>query len=151
MAAEPSSTHVELYKLAVEMADRISARRGIANSFFLTVNTGIVTLVASNDYRWYVPVAGLVFASTWWALLRSYRELNRAKFAVILALEASLPAQIYGDEWDHLRREPVRFARRLDSLRSWVAQYQELGRVERIVPWAFALIYVAELLRQAAT
>jgi hypothetical protein len=151
MPAEHSGTQFELYKLAVEMADRISARRGVANSFFLTVNTGIVTLVASNDFRWYVPVAGLVFAATWWALLRSYRELNRAKFAVILAMEQSLPARIYADEWDHLRSEPVRFALRLDSVRSWVAQYQERGRIERLVPWVFAVIYAAELLRQAAT
>jgi hypothetical protein len=35
------SVELELYKLAVEMADRISARRALANTFFLTVNTGL--------------------------------------------------------------------------------------------------------------
>ena len=38
---------LEQYKLYVEMADRISARRGLTNSFFLTLNTGIVALVGA--------------------------------------------------------------------------------------------------------
>jgi len=59
----------ELYKLAVEMADRVSARRGLANTFFLTVNTGL-------------------------AALQSYRKLNAAKFKVINAIEPRLPLQL---------------------------------------------------------
>jgi len=42
LPAELPAGYVELYKLAVEMADRISARRGVANSFFLTINTGLL-------------------------------------------------------------------------------------------------------------
>ncbi len=38
---------LEQYKLYVEMADRISARRGLTNSYFLTLNTGIVALVGA--------------------------------------------------------------------------------------------------------
>jgi hypothetical protein len=71
--------YLELYKLAVEMADRVSARRAVANSFFLTVNTALAALLGSGSFRWYVSVAGIVFAVTWWALLRSYKELNAAK------------------------------------------------------------------------
>src|SRR5437588_8134183 len=90
-AAELPGNYFELYRLAVEMADRISARRGLANSFFLTVNTGIVAVLAARNVRWYLAVAGIVFSVTWWALLRSYRELNSAKFDVILAMEERLP------------------------------------------------------------
>jgi hypothetical protein len=140
--------YVELYKIAVEMADRISARRGVANSFFLTVNTGIVAVLSSRDVRWYLAVAGIVFSVTWWALLRSYRELNRAKFDVILAMEERLPVRVFGDEWDRLRSEPASFGVRRGALRPWLRQYRELGRVERIVPWVFVVIYLAEILRQ---
>jgi hypothetical protein len=147
-AAELPSHYFELYKLAVEMADRISARRGIANSFFLTANTGIAAVLGSQEVRWYLAVAGMVFAAAWWALLKSYRELNGAKFEIILAMEERLPVRVYGDEWDRLRREPVRFTLRRDALRSWLAQYRELGSIERIVPWVFALIYAAEIVRQ---
>ena len=38
-AADLPDNYFELYKLAVEMADRVSARRSLANSFFLTINT----------------------------------------------------------------------------------------------------------------
>lgn len=146
-AAELPSNYFELYKLAVEMADRISARRGVANSFFLTANTGIVALLASQHVRWYLPAAGIVFSTTWWALLKSYRDLNSAKFQVILAMEEQLPVRVYGDEWDRLRKDPVRFGLRRAALQSWFAQYRELGRVERIVPWIFVLVYLAEILR----
>jgi hypothetical protein len=147
-AVELPGNYFELYKLAVEMADRISARRGIANSFFLTANTGIVALLDSQHVHWYLPAAGIVFSVTWWALLKSYRDLNSAKFEVILAMEERLPVRVYGDEWDRLRKDPARFGLRRRALRAWLAQYRELGRVERIVPWIFVLIYLAEILRQ---
>lgn len=146
--AAPSQQYVDLYKLAVEMADRISARRAVANSFFLTINTGLVALLGSASFRWYVAAAGMVFAITWWALLRSYRELNTAKFQVILAMEDRLPVRVYGDEWTALKRDPIKFALKRATLRSWAAQYRELGRIERIVPWVFVAIYGTELIRQ---
>lgn len=52
------------------------------------------------------------------------------------------------DEWDRLCREPVKFSLCRDALRSWFAQYRELGSIERIVPWVFAAIYGAEIVRQ---
>lgn len=146
-AAELPSNYFDLYKLAIEMADRISARRGVANSFFLTANTAVVALLATSDARWSLAAAGIVVAVAWWALLKSYRDLNSAKFEIILAMEERLPVRVYGDEWDRLRRDPVRFSLRRETIRSWFAQYRELGRVERIVPWIFALIYAAEIVR----
>jgi hypothetical protein len=154
VAAEPAppdlpAGYVELYKLAVEMADRISARRGLANSFFLTVNTGLAALLGGEELRWYVAAAGIVLCVTWWALLKSYRDLNSAKFDVILAMEEALPARVFRDEWTSLKRDPVKFAMRRDAVRSWAGQYRELGWIERMVPWVFAIIYVAETIRQA--
>src|SRR5918992_409212 len=94
------------------MADRISARRGLANSFFLTANTGVVAVLGSQDVGWYLAAAGVFVAVTWWALLKSYRDLNTAKFEIILAMEERLPDRVYGDEWNRLRTEPVRFSLR---------------------------------------
>lgn len=140
-----SEKYLDLYSLAVEMADRISARRGVANSFFLTVNTAVLAVLGTVNARWYPAAAGIVLCVTWWALLKSYRDLNRAKFAVILAMEEQLPARVYGDEWGHLRKDPVRFTLRVATFRPWLAQYRELGYIERIVPWVFALIYLADI------
>ena len=43
--ADPAdeATAFEQYKLYVEMADRVSARRSLANTFFLTLNTALFT------------------------------------------------------------------------------------------------------------
>lgn len=144
------SGFVDQYKLAVEMADRISARRGVANTYFLTINTGLAALLGGQTLRWYVAVVGIILCVTWWALLKSYRDLNAAKYAVILAMEESLPERVFGREWELLKRDPVRSALRWDAIRSWAGRYRELGQIERIVPWLFALIYVTELVRQAA-
>ena len=144
-AAELPPNYFELYQLAVEMADRVSARRGLANSFFLTVNTAVLALLGSAHVRWYPAVAGIVMCITWWALLKSYRDLNRAKFEVILAMEENLPARIYGDEWAKLSTGHAAFDARPTTLKARLGRYRELGYVERIVPWVFAILYLTDI------
>lgn len=151
IAAELPPNYFDIYKLAVEMADRISARRGVANSFFLTMNTAVLALLGSTNVRWYPAAAGIAACITWWALLKSYRDLNRAKFDIILALESRLPAQLYGDEWARLRKDRVSFAMRPAMLPTWLGQYQELGQVERIVPWVFVLLYLTAIIVRATS
>ncbi|MEE4419010.1 MULTISPECIES: hypothetical protein [Streptomyces] len=138
---EPSLSVLELYKLAVEMADRVSARRGQANAFFLTIQTAFVSVVgvALPNLRaepvWVAPVialAGVAISMTWWLQLRSYRDLNRAKFAVINAIETQLPVQVFTDEWRQLTRTPE-IPRRV--------RYAELGFSERMIPWIFVLLH----------
>jgi hypothetical protein len=150
--AANESVELDLYKLAVEMADRISGRRALANTFFLTVNTGLAALLGGNNLRWYVAAAGIVFAFAWWWLLQSYRKLNWAKFEVINAIEPRLPLRLFSDEWRHL--ESTRAPRGVwppAALWAWLKGYHDLGTAERIVPLAFVAIYVAELIRQAAS
>jgi hypothetical protein len=52
---------LEQYKIYVEMADRISSRRNLANVFFLTINTTLITVVGflftkinSIDPKWLI-------------------------------------------------------------------------------------------------
>jgi hypothetical protein len=143
-------TTLELYRLAVEMADRISARRATANSFFLAVQTafvGVLGLATPSLAKtpWYailiVAIAGLALSVSWWLQLRSYRDLNRAKFNVINSMETNLPHKIFTDEWDSLKGDP------LTPLRS---RYAELGAVERFVPWVFAVLYALLFLGRVA-
>lgn len=138
---EPSSSVLELYKLAVEMADRVSARRGLANAFFLSVQTAFVGTIGISlvnlrqEPAWTAPVialAGVTISITWWLQLRSYRDLNRAKFKVINAIEKQLPAKVFTDEWRHLTQTPAP---------SWRTRYAELGFSERMIPWVFALVH----------
>lgn len=134
---------MELYLLAVEMADRVSARRGTANTFFLSVQTALVTLIGFgipklSESPWWVPtavaLAGITLSGAWWLQLRSYRDLNGAKFQVINTLEEKLPAQIFTDEWDVLRNTAATGRRH--------RHYTELGTTERIVPMIFAAAHL---------
>jgi hypothetical protein len=128
---------LDIYKLAVEMADRISARRAAASSFFLAVQTTLVALVAATSTKhWALAVPGLVLAATWWLLLRSYRDLNTEKFKVIQAMEKRLPASPFQDEWDALKPQGSRTLRQ---------RYLELGVLERIVPALFGAIFIVIL------
>lgn len=145
-APQPTATEIDLYKLAVEMADRVSARRGTANSFFLAVHAATVAAVAAllpDPLATALPLsstliagAGVALAAAWWLNLRSYRDLNSAKFNVILQMEARLPVAIFGDEWKTLKKDPVV---------GWRKRYAELGEVERYVPIVFGILYVASL------
>ncbi|MGH4028703.1 RipA family octameric membrane protein [Actinomycetota bacterium Odt1-20B] len=140
---------LELYKLAVEMADRVSARRGTANAFFLTVQTTFVALIGLGFPKlsaspWWsslaVALAGLTLSAAWWMQLRSYRDLNTAKFKGIIKMEEGLPVKIFGDEWEELKNDPIP---------AWRKRYAELGTSERTIPVVFVgahlLIFVGRL------
>jgi hypothetical protein len=146
--ALPDPRVLDIYKLAVEMADRVSARRAVANAFFLTVNTTLVAVVglstqSDSTLRFTaVCLAGVAGSVCWWLLLRVYRRLNSAKFAVINQIEAEhLPVKPYTEEWAELMpgdEAPTRRARLGKAFR-------ELGGVERIVPIVFGLLYIVLL------
>lgn len=132
---------LEQYKIYVEMADRVSNRRGLTNTFFLTLNTAVFTLfgVLWNDHvaristLALVPllIAALGECGTWWFVVRSYRQLNTGKYKVIGLLEERLPASPYWSaEWQALR----------EGKDFWV--YVPLTRAEQVVPVLFAAIYL---------
>jgi hypothetical protein len=133
---------LEQYKLYVEMADRISARRGLANTFFLTLNTAIFTLfgVLWKDQPSDISDAVLALllavvlgeCAAWWLLVRSYRLLNSAKYEVVGRLETRLPASPYWSaEW-----------KALGEGKDW-RLYVPLSHVEAWVPFLFAAVYTA--------
>src|SRR4051794_1229045 len=131
---------MEQYKVYVEMADRASNRRGLANTFFLTLNTAIFTVIGVAAARppdispWLLAlplVVALGECGAWWWLVRSYRQLNTAKFQVIAVLEERLPASPYRAEWVALGEGE-----------DW-RRYLPLTHLEQWIPVLFALVYVA--------
>jgi hypothetical protein len=115
------SAFMEQYKLYLEMLDNISERRQHANNFFLTVNTGVCAFIgyifskdAAIEFRsffWFVPVAGILLSYFWYRLIRSYRDLNTAKFKVVHLMEQRLPLAPYHTEWLALgeAKDPKRY------------------------------------------
>lgn len=132
---------LEIYKLYVGMADKISERRQSGNSFFLTLNSAIVALVGyvnlSGDaaqnaasFSWLIPVAGMVLCYLWYRLVRSYKDINSGKFKVVHAIEKLLPLRPYDAEWTALGRgENPRL-------------YLPFTNTEMFVPWVFFAIHL---------
>ncbi len=131
----------EQYKLYVESAHKISDRRNLANSFFLTLHTLLIgiagfafkegTRVASSWLLLFPLLAALTVCYVWWRLIKSYRQLNTAKFRVIGEYERLLPSSpFWRAEWTALGSgtDPK--------------LYIELTKLEDRVPVVFGLIYI---------
>lgn len=138
-----------MYKLAVEMADRVSSRRGQANQFYLAIETLLLGAPASISLvgagapsggltPWLTLVLGFcgaAISAAWWLQLRSYRDLNSAKFKVINKIEAEqFQVRPFSDEWGYLKQ---------DEIKRWRDRYAELGTVERVMPVIFAALHLA--------
>lgn len=132
---------MEQYKVYVEMADRVSSRRALANTFFITLNSAIFTVIGVlwRDQpaisRWWVIFPTIVLVGqclAWFWLLRSYRQLNSGKYAVVGALEELLPTSPYwGAEWHALGKGE-------DKSRYW-----PLTHLEQWLPMLFLAAYLS--------
>jgi len=130
---------LEIYKVYLEMADRISERREKANSFFLAVNTALIALLAKDAFgssagaprtlELLVPIAAGVLCYLWYRIVRSYRDLNSAKFKVIHAVERQLPLRPYDAEWESVERGKN------------PQLYLPFTHVEGVVPWLFMIFH----------
>lgn len=131
---------VEMYKLYVEMADRISQRRERANTFFLTINTALVALLAKDAFgaqpasprylEVLIPLAAVVLCFLWYRIIRSYRDLNSAKFKVVHRIEQLLPIKPYDAEWAAVDRGKN------------AKLYKPFTHIEIAVPWIFIVFYI---------
>ncbi|OGU65723.1 MAG: hypothetical protein A2499_00695 [Stygiobacter sp. RIFOXYC12_FULL_38_8] len=131
---------LDQYKLYVEMADRISSRRLTANSFFLSLNSILIAFLSyvnfvgqkkiELNFNWLVALAGLVLCYMWYRVIRSYRDLNTAKFNVIHQIEKMLPISPYDAEWESVGRG------KNSKL------YLPFSHIELFIPWLFLIIHL---------
>lgn len=129
---------MEQYKVYVEMADRVSARRSLAQTFFMTFHAiilGTLGLTLSHDQTVHrvgfllFPLLGLlVMCYGWWSLVQYFRRLARAKGLVIAELEKRLPSR------PSIEAEQKAMGR--------LNPYGPLKRMEVILPIIFALLYI---------
>ena len=97
---------LEQYKLYVQSAENVSARRVASSSYLLTLNTALVALYGlqsasfgENYWTLLVPIAGILVSWLWCSIIKSHADLNRVKFALIHEMEQHLPAAMYKCEW----------------------------------------------------
>ncbi len=82
-----------------------------------------------------VSAAGVVVSYVWYRLVRSYRDLNSAKFKVVHEIESLLPIRPYDAEWTVLGRGKDR------------TKYLKVTRLESVVPWVFIALHALVLAR----
>ena len=136
---------LEIYKLHVEMTDRISQRREGANRLFVALISAIIMFSAMmlRSCPGAIPIrpvviilslTGLLLVFTWTVVIMSYRQLNSGKFQTLHELEQKLPFPFYAKEWNYLEKG-----------RAW-RKYMKLTVVEIFVPIAFVVLFTAILI-----
>lgn len=129
----------EQYKLYIESVEKTSDRRQHANNYFITINTALISLIGlSFQIKYFENLAGIksilallgvIICIVFWYLIRSYKQLNIDKFAVIHKIEENLPLALYKYEWEVLGKGE-------DN-----KKYYPFSHVELIIPWVFGIIY----------
>lgn len=133
---------VEQYKHYAEMADNVSARRSQANTFYITVLSGLLAVLAfaadkipgEAQFTAFLAVGllGIVLCVVWYINLEAYRQLNSGKYKVIQEMEKELPFPSYTREWEIVNM--------VDGAN--LPRYTRLTWVEKIVPILMAIPYL---------
>lgn len=140
MTGRGGDRELEIYKLLVEMADRVSQRRQTANNFYLSINSLLLgssayaSALGSSLYGAGVTtLAGLLISALWIRNIESYKVLNEAKFSVINEIERQFTVQPFTEEWDRLTPSGSN------------KRYKPFHKVEVAVPYVFTLIYSLQI------
>ncbi len=130
----------EQYKLYVDSIEKTSDRRQQTNSYFIGINTALITLIglsleidALKDSIWLRPIIsllGVIISVVFWFLIRSYKQLNSGKFQVIHEIEELLPLKLYVHEWNILEKGKN------------YKKYYPFSHIELLIPWVFAMMYI---------
>ena len=127
---------LEIYKSYLASAQSNSDRRMAANTFFLSVHTlliGGAGISLDSDetlFALLVSLLGMMLAWLWRRLVKSYRQLNHAKFKVVHAIERYLPIAVYDAEWKALKEGKD------------ANVYHPYTHLEPFVAWAFFWFHV---------
>lgn len=129
----------EQYKLYVESIEKTSDRRQHANSYFITINTALISLIGLSFQikvfenlsfvKSILALVGIIVCIVFWYLIRSYKQLNTGKFDVVHKIEEHLPLALYKYEWEVLGKGE-------DN-----KKYYPFSHIELVIPWVFGIIY----------
>lgn len=137
---EPFKAHLlEQYKQYVQSADNASERRVASSRYLLTVNAALVAAygfqsVLTERAVLAIPIAlaGIILSLLSYSIIKSFRDLNTAKFKIIHKLEKHLPAALYAYEWRLLEEGKGK-------------AYWPTTHVEKWMPLLFLVLHVLAL------
>lgn len=148
------STLFEQYKIMVGTSEELVKRRQVMNTFFLTLNLGILSAIGIVVKRLFnisdvgdmiflisLSAIGGVSAYSWRRMIISFGQLNNGKFKVINALEKYLSVSIFNAEWVALGKGKNK------------KKYSSFTSVEKNVPnvllGAYILVFIGVILYRA--
>ena len=118
---------LEQYKLYVQSAENVSARRVASSNYLLTLNIALVALYgfqsagfSRNYWTLLVPIIGISVSLLWRLIIKSHADLNRVKFDVIHEFEAHLPAAPYKYEWQLAEEGRGKAYRAVTTIERWI-------------------------------
>ena len=135
---------LEIYKLHAELADRVSQRREGANRLYVSLLSGFLVFLAAllrfgsgelsmSALLLFSGIIGMAISGSWYIVIRSYRQLNRQKFATLHELEQKQDYPFFRREWELLERGRNR------------NRYWKLTVVETFLPTIFFLLFFSFL------
>lgn len=131
-----STDLLEQYKLYVQSAENVSARRVASSRYLLSLNVALAALYGlqpagfgQSFWLLLIPGIGIPVSLLWFLIIKSHADLNRVKFKVIHEFEQHLPAEMYKYEW-HLAEE------------GQGKTYRAVTTIERWIPMLFAALHV---------
>lgn len=130
----------EQYKIFLKTSEDLVARRQNLNSFYISINSLVVTLfgaVLAFNFQLSLKLmigllfcfVGIVLSASWIKMLTSYGNLNGSKFTIVKSLEKKLPASLYSAEWAALS----------DKLNK--KKYVSFTKGEKRIPVIFIIMY----------
>src|SRR5437667_434058 len=100
---------LEQYRIYLHVFNSTCDRRQKSNEFFLVLNAAIIGILGyvktkslphASILFALIPFIGIGICYSWYRMIRSYRQLNRAKFQVIHTVERKLPLALFETEWN---------------------------------------------------
>lgn len=144
MAADELDIKIKQYELYLSGIEQISSRRGKALGSLIALNSayftcGGIILQFTEEANRLILLCGLCLLGVltsiiFFFLLRSYRQLNSAKFRVLHKIEEQLPLQPYTEEWNIVGKGNDR------------SRYWPFSHLEKWIPTIFGLVYSAVLI-----
>jgi len=139
--AEYQNHLFEQYKLFIDSVEKTSDRRQQANNYFITINTALISMIGLSfqinlfeNSPWLkilFAILGIIICFVFYFLIRSYKQLNTGKFAVIHEIEKHLPLALYKYEWQVLGEGKNK------------SKYYPFSHVELWIPRIFGILYLA--------
>ena len=118
---------LEQYKLYVQSADNVSARRIASIHYLLAINTAIIALygvlvstLGHTQLLIAVPTTGGIISILWFFIIKSHKDLNTVKFKVIQEIEQHLPSALYEYEWQMLEEGKGKSYEPITKIEAWI-------------------------------